>query len=245
MSGAASVPASTPLIGVTGRRKKARDMSGFASNLGHLDADVFLANYHQHVLASGGLPVPIPLDGDPVRYVPHLDGVLLTGGADIEPEHYGQVPDGAGSYEPERDDVELALAHGALAANVPILGICRGMQVLNVATGGTLEQDVPPHSCYDDDPDVAVHRVTFSEHSRLHLLYGASAEVNSLHHQTLDRLGEGITVTGRADDGVVEAVEMPGRDVLAVQWHPEMRRRVEPVFGWLVKRAAAGRVGAA
>ncbi len=228
-----------PLIGVTGRRKQARDIAGFPENLGHLDADVFLSNYHCDVLAAGGLPVPIPLDGDPARYLPHLDGVLLTGGADVDPGRYGEAPDGNGSYEPERDAVELALVEGSLAAGVPMLGICRGMQVLNVATGGNLEQDVPPHSCYELDPDVAVHRVTFDEHSRLHLLYGADAQVNSLHHQTLDRLGDGIVVTGRADDGVIEAIEMPGLDVVAVQWHPEMRSNVEPVFGWLVKRAAA------
>lgn len=214
-------------------------MSGFPANLADLDADVFLSNYHRNVLAAGGLPIPIPLDGDPARYLPHLHGVLLTGGADIEPDRYGDAPDGHGSYEPERDAVELVLAECSLAADVPLLGICRGMQVLNVTTGGSLHQDVRSHSCYDDDPDVAVHRVTFDEHSRLNLLYGHEAEVNSLHHQTLDRLGDGIVVTGRADDGVIEGIEMPGRDVIAVQWHPEMRRKVEPVFGWLIKRARA------
>ena len=238
-----SVPASSssPLIAVTGRRKKARDLHGFAESLGDLDVDIYLADYHRDVLAAGGLPVPIPLDGDPTRYLPHLDGLLLTGGADIEPGRYGAEPDGHGSYEPERDAVELALAERALSTGVPLLGICRGMQVLNVVTGGSLHQDVPPHSCYDLDPDVAVHRVTFEEHSRLNLLYGEGAEVNSLHHQTLDRLGDGIVVTGRADDGVIEAIEMPGRDVIAVQWHPEMRRHVEPVFDWLIKRASAQR----
>jgi putative glutamine amidotransferase len=122
-----------------------------------------------------------------------------------------------------------------------VLGICRGLQVLNVATGGTLNQDVPAHSASYDDPDVPAHRVSFDEHSRLRLLYGATTEVNSLHHQTVDRLGDGLTVTGRSDDGVIEGLEIPGRDVLAVQWHPEMRSHVEPVFEWLIKRARAAR----
>jgi putative glutamine amidotransferase len=242
MPDTASPPPSAPLIGVVGRRRKARDISGFDRGLVDFDADVYLANYHRDVLAAGGLPIPIPLDGDPRRYVPHLDGLLLTGGADIEPARYGDVPDGAGHYEPERDATELAIFDEALAADLPVLGICRGLQVVNVAAGGSLNQDVPSHSCSYDEPDVDAHRVSFEQHSRLSLLYGGSTQVNSLHHQTVDRLGEGLVVTGRADDDVVEAIELPGRDVIAVQWHPEMRSQVEPVFGWLIKRALAVQV---
>lgn len=231
-------PANRPRIGVTGRRRKAGEIARFADSLGHLDADLYLANYNQYVLEAGGLPVLIPLDGDPLDYLPHLDGLLLTGGTDLQPHHYGDSPDGSGTYEPERDEVELRLLVGALEALLPTLGVCRGLQLLNVATGGTLHQDVPAHSRYDVDPAGTVHEVTFSEHSRLRLLYGEGTEVNSLHHQTVDRLGEGLVVTGRAHDGTIEGMEMRGRDVIAVQWHPEMRPQREPVFDWLVKRAS-------
>ncbi|MGI9615047.1 MAG: gamma-glutamyl-gamma-aminobutyrate hydrolase family protein [Acidimicrobiales bacterium] len=228
-----------PLIGITGRRKKAVEVDGFPVGVADLDLDLFMADYQRDVLAAGGLPFPLPLDGEPGDYLAHLDGILLTGGADVEPDRYGDAPDGAGAYEPIRDEVELAYLDGALAAELPVLGICRGLQVINIAAGGTLNQDVPEHACWDDDPDVAVHRVAFEKQSRLNLLYGDSAEVNSLHHQTVDQVGDGIAVTGRAPDGVVEGIEIPGRDVLAVQWHPEMRRELEPVFGWLIKRAGA------
>lgn len=229
-------PPPGPLIGITGRRRKANGIVGFPPSLDHLDVDLYLADYHRDVLAAGGLPIPLPLDAEPALYLPHLDGLLLSGGADIEPEHYDRAPDGAGTYEPERDRFELQLLGETLDTDLPVLGICRGLQLLNVATGGTLHQDVPVHSRYDE-PSGTVHRVAFTEQSRLGLIYGEAIDVNSLHHQTVDELGTGLTVTGRADDGTVEAVEMPGRDVLAVQWHPEMRPEVEPVFDWLIKRA--------
>ncbi|MDH3679803.1 MAG: gamma-glutamyl-gamma-aminobutyrate hydrolase family protein [Acidimicrobiia bacterium] len=234
-------PSTRPLIGVTGRRRKAGQIAGFHDALGHLDADLYLTNYNVDVMEAGGLPVLLPLDGDPLDYLPHLDGLVLTGGADLEPHRYDYAPDGAGTYEPERDDVELRLAVGALEAALPILGICRGLQLLNVATGGSLHQDVPAHSRYDVDPAGSVHDVYFSEHSRLSLLYGDGTEVNSLHHQTVHRLGDGFVVTGRAHDNTIEGMEMPGRDVIAVQWHPEMRPHREPVFDWVVKRAASQR----
>ncbi len=202
-----------------------------------MDVDLYLADYTRDVLAAGGLPILIPVDAPVGAYVSRLDGIVLSGGADIEPSHYGAEPDGTGGYEPERDELELPLLKQALEEELPMLGICRGLQLLNVATGGSLHQDVPVHSRYDVDPAETVHEVTFSEHSRLGLLYGEQTSVNSLHHQTIDRLGEGLTVTGRADDGTVEALEMPGRDVVAVQWHPEMRPGVEPVFDWLIKQA--------
>lgn len=226
-----------PLIGLPGRRRTAAEVSGFPASLHHLDIDVYLADYTRKVLAAGGLPVHLPLDGDPAAYVGRLDGLLLTGGTDIEPRHYASEPDGNGDYEPLRDTVELTLLEAAMADDVPVLGICRGLQLVNIHAGGNLHQHVPEHARYDVHPDEVIHRVCLEPHSRLGLLYGAEVEVNSLHHQTIDRVGEGLLVAGTADDGTIEALEMPGRDVLAVQWHPEMRSRQEPVFDWLIKQA--------
>jgi putative glutamine amidotransferase len=228
---------SAPLIGLPGRRVTGRDVAGFPESLGHLEADLYLAAYAREVLAAGGVPVHLPIDCEPAAYLPHLDGIVLTGGVDVEPWRYGAEPDGRGTYEPERDELELALLDGALAADLAVLGICRGLQLINVHAGGSLRQHVPVHARFDVDPDGEVHDVTFHRPSRLAQLYGERIEVNSLHHQAVDRLGAGLVVTGRASDGTIEAVEMPGRELIAVQWHPEMRSRHEPVFDWLVARA--------
>jgi putative glutamine amidotransferase len=103
---------------------------------------------------------------------------------------------------------------------------------------------VPAHAILHQDPALAAHHVDVEQPSRLHQLYGSRIEVNSLHHQTVDRLGAGLVVAARAEDGTIEGIEMPGRDVIAVQWHPEMAASSEPIFGWLVERARAVAVGA-
>ena len=122
-----------------------------------------------------------------------------------------------------------------------MLGVCRGLQLLNVATGGTLHQHVPDHSRFDVAPDSLVHPVEFAADSELARMYGPRAEVNSLHHQTIDRLGEGWRVTASdPTDGTVEGVEHERLPMIAIQWHPEMlaTRDSDPVFAWLVARAA-------
>lgn len=236
-----------PLIGLPGRRKTAADVDGFPPSLRGLDIDLYLADYSRSVLAAGGLPVHIPMDGSPEEYVPYLHGIVLSGGADVEPDRYRAEPDGEGHYEPERDELELALLDASLNQDLAVLGICRGLQVLNVHAGGTLNQHIPEHARYDVPPDRRVHAVEFEPASRLGLLYnggpatrGARAEpvtVNSLHHQTVDRVGVGLKVTATDGDGVVEGLEVPGRDVVAVQWHPEMLTEPEPVFSWLVAQS--------
>jgi len=130
----------------------------------------------------------------------------------------------------------------ALERHIPVLGVCRGLQLLNVHQGGTLHQHVPPHSRYDVAPDQSVHEVTFDADSTLGRLYGPTHSVNSLHHQTVDALGEGLTITGRAPDGTVEGLELGDR-VIAVQWHPEMMtgRPTDPAFRWLVNAAGSPR----
>jgi putative glutamine amidotransferase len=192
------------------------------------------------VIAAGGLPVHLPIEADPVALAAHLDGVLLTGGADLSPDLYGAESE-TDLFPPEvdRDAFELALVDEALDRDLPVLGICRGLQLLNVHAGGSLHQHVPEHSRFDISPSSRVHDVVFEPGSRLGELYGERARVNTLHHQTVDRVGAAFTVTARADDGTVEGLEVPGADVVAVQWHPEMLTDPEPVFTWLVDAARA------
>ncbi len=204
------------------------------------DVDLYMADYARGVIEAGGIPVHIPIDVDPTAVGERLDGIVLPGGTDIDPILYGADPDPELlPLEPERDDLELALLSAALEAEVPVLGICRGIQVLNVHQGGTLHQHVPEHGRFDLPIDSTIHEVSFAEGSTLHELYGPSAQVNSLHHQTVADLGHDLTVTARADDGTIEGVEM-GDHVVAVQWHPEMMptRPTDPIFGWLVERAS-------
>ncbi|MEM7323896.1 MAG: gamma-glutamyl-gamma-aminobutyrate hydrolase family protein [Actinomycetota bacterium] len=236
-----------PLIGLPGRRKTGAQVAGFPESLHQLKIDLYLADYATSVLAAGGLPVHIPMDGDPADYVEHLHGIVLTGGVDVEPKHYDAQPDGHGDYEPARDVLELAIMEASLTQDLPVLGICRGLQILNVHAGGTLHQHVPEHARYDLPPDCRVHEVRFEPASRLGLLYtggpgrdmpaGGPFRVNSLHHQIVDRVGDGLKVSATDPEGVIEGLELPGRDVLAVQWHPEMLREPEPVFAWLVSQA--------
>lgn len=244
-AGGATRPGPKPLIGLTGRRKTAVEIDGFPDNLDKLAIDLYIADYAGGVLSAGGLPVHLPMDADPVEYVDHLHGVLLTGGADVQPSTYGATADGNGLYESERDELELALLAGAMERDLPVLGICRGLQIINVHAGGTLHQDVPEHARYDIAPHTRIHEISFEAETRLGLMYGGSPnrssagslKVNSLHHQTVDQVGDGLKVSARGDDGVIEALELPGHDLLAVQWHPEMLLEPEPVFDWLIGRA--------
>lgn len=177
------------------------------------------ANYENAVRAAGGTFV--------TRYCPEVDlsfdGLLLTGGGDVEPWRYGQEDRGSLLLDPVRDRTELALAQAYLAAGKPILGICRGMQVLNVALGGTLVQDLGEernwfHRRIEADK---VHPVLASEGSLLHTFYGPLFPVNSAHHQAADKPGKEAIITARSESGVAEALELPGKPVLGVQFHPE------------------------
>lgn len=228
-----------PLIGLPGRRKHGHQVQGFEGSLSGLALDLYVTDYARGVIEAGGLPVHLPVDVDAGAIVERLDGLLLTGGADIDPARFGadKHPE-VSVVEAERDSLELDLYRAATERGVPVLGICRGLQLINVAHGGTLNQHVPSHSCYDQTPDVAVHRVELVQGTRGFDLYGSDLEVNSLHHQTVDTLGEGLVVSGHSDDGVVEVIER-GEDVFAVQWHPEMMntRPDDACFTWLIDRA--------
>lgn len=179
------------------------------------------ANYEAAVRAAGGVPV--------VRYAPAVDldfdGLLLTGGGDVDPARFGQANCGSGAPDPARDEAELALAAAYLSAGKPILGICRGHQIINVALGGTLIQDLGEtlnlfhrHPPGEDD---RVHPVLARPGSLLHTLYGRVFLTNSSHHQAVDAPGRGLIVTARSEGGVAECIELPGRPVLGVQFHPE------------------------
>lgn len=187
------------------------------------------------LVAAGCAPVLIPLLDDEERLraiYERLDGIVLPGGADVAPQEYGEEPIGnLNVVEPPRDRVELTLARWAVADDLPTLGICRGQQVLNVAMGGSLWQDLRhqgvtsvDHSDADGRGRTAlVHRVRLDPNSRLaQLIDETNIEVNSLHHQAVKTVAPRLRVTGTSDDGVIEAMESDEhRFLIAVQWHPE------------------------
>ena len=197
--------------------------------------------YLSAVIAAGGIPVLLPLGMDEACLFQALDmadGLLLAGGVDVAPALFGEEPHPKlGEVDAERDAAELALARRALEIGMPLLAICRGIQVLNVAAGGTLYQDIPSelpdilkHTCfYPAYPrNHIAHTIEIEPGSRLaaivgqdgNLPYGVS--VNSLHHQSIKDLGNGLRIVAKAPDGVVEAAEGAGDAwVVAVQWHPE------------------------
>lgn len=208
--------------------------------------------YVDGVIAAGGLPVVLP-SIDPALHpalvddaVAGIDGLLLTGGGDVDPARYGAAADPAcGPPEAVRDAWELALVAATRAARVPILGICRGAQVVNVAFGGSLVQHLPDRAIEGhDDLDraaVEVHDVEVVPGSLLHrIVAGDVVGANTLHHQAVAEPGSGLVVSGVAADGVIEAVEVPGAPVLGVQWHPELlldRPAHLALFRWLVAAA--------
>jgi putative glutamine amidotransferase len=236
---------SKPLIGMSGRRWPA---SALADNVPkamyELKFDLHFSDYPASVAAAGGLPVELTRDADVVGVLARLDGLILSGGADVEPDRYGHHADeNLGAIEPDRDEWELALFREARRLEMPILAICRGAQLANVYYGGTLNQhieldDGAGHPQWDTDGRERTHEVNVVPGSLLSSLYPASIGVNSLHHQTLAVLGNDLVVSATAPDGVVEAVELPGHDVLAVQWHPELLEKPDPTFRWLVERSA-------
>ncbi len=208
-----------------------------------LQAALLPYNYVQAVQRAGGLALMLPVDpllaDDPGEALDVIDGLVLAGGADIDPGSYGEATHSETvDTVPERDAFELALTRGAIERDLPVLGICRGMQLINVACGGTLLQHLPEHYGHGDHRrvtgsfDGADHEVRLSEGSLAARAAGELTHVTkSHHHQGVDRLGEGLTVSGISTlDELPEAIEMDGsppsrpsdrRFVLGVQWHPE------------------------
>ena len=192
-----------------------------------LPAALVPSSYVRSVEVAGGRPLVVPPLADAVEEtLDALHGLVLSGGADLDPAHYEEGPHPMTTgLHPERDEAELLLLEGALARALPVLAICRGMQILNVLRGGSLDQHVPERVGHDGHRVArgvfSEHRVTLAPGSRTAAIIGEEASVLSAHHQAPERLGEGLDAVGWAEDGTVEAVEDPRRFVVGVLWHPE------------------------
>jgi putative glutamine amidotransferase len=233
-----------PRIGVTTYRESAR------WGVWDEPADLLPASYAAAIRSAGGIAMLLPpapaehaafaLDG--------VDGLLVAGGADVDPARYGAERDPhTGAARSDRDDWELELVQAALARDLPLLAVCRGMQVLNVALGGDLVQHLPDTTGSDLHCPVVGqhgrHEIDLADGTLLAAIAGRSAEIATYHHQAVGRLGTDLIATAWAHDGVIEAVELPTRTwVVGVQWHPEAHAG-EDLFDAFVARCAE-RVGA-
>lgn len=231
-----------PLIGIT--TQSLHSIDGIPADLP--TSWMMNQRYLHAVVAHGGLPVMIPLlahDDQTLRALfDRLDGVLVPGGVDLDPSAFGESRHPlCGRVDADRDHVELALTRWAIEDRKPLFGLCRGLQIINVALGGTLYQDIQaqrPNSIKHDffpnagfARDYLAHDVDLAAGSRLRdLLGGASLPVNSMHHQAIKDVAPGLVVSAVAPDGVVEAVELDRGDqfLLGVQWHPESIEFVDP-----------------
>jgi putative glutamine amidotransferase len=210
-----------PVIGLTTYAEEAR----FGVN------DTFSAvlplSYVHAVHESGGRAVLITPDAPDAEVLDGLDGIMFTGGSDVDPALYGEQPHPTTKVKPQRDAAELLLLRAAIAADLPVLGICRGLQLMAVAYGGHLHQHLPDVLGHEghrpvSGPKFGVHPVRLLPHSRAHAILGDEVTVNSYHHQGVRDPG-GLTPVGWCpDDDLIEVVEDPTRSfVLGVQWHPE------------------------
>lgn len=216
---------SPPLIGVSGsiRTREGAERAGVNGA------------YVRSIARAGGIPVILTPASGPGAAAPalaRLDALVLTGGHDIDPGLYGERPSPKlGPLDRPRDEFEIALFEAARAQRLPILGICRGLQIINVAMGGTLWQDLPsehptavPHETAGAARDARQHRVSISPGSVLERILGTRIlSTNSIHHQAIRNVASGLTVSARADDGIIEAVEDTATEgwLVGVQWHPE------------------------
>lgn len=230
-----------PVIGLTTYREQVQ------TGVWNIPAAYLPADYFEGVALAGGIPVllpPQPVDVESAhRLLDRLDGLVITGGYDLDPAAYGQQPHPT-TDQPrvDRDAWEFALLRAALDRGVPVLGICRGAQVLNVAFGGTLHQHLPEvigHSGHRAGNGVFTRLpVRTVADTRVAALLGDTADVPCYHHQAIDRVGDGLVVSAWDVDGVVEAIELPGdKFALAVQWHPEKSLDDLRLFAALVDAA--------
>jgi putative glutamine amidotransferase len=218
---------SGPLIGISAYCEQAR------WGVWEREAIVLPRRYADAVSAAGGIPVLLPPEPGIGDALARLDGLMLSGGGDIDPARYGAEPSPQlTSVRAERDAAELALLDAAMSLRLPVLGICRGMQVINVARGGSLHQHLPDVVGHDGHAPVAgafgTHEVRVAAGSRLSAILGLRDDDLAIttpthHHQAVDSLGKGLTATAWAADGTIEAFEGDAGDqfVVAIQWHPE------------------------
>jgi gamma-glutamyl-gamma-aminobutyrate hydrolase PuuD len=232
-----------PVIGIS-----AYDLPVAFSHWSDVRSVLVPAAYTSSVARSGGMPVPIPPLEGATELLDLLDGLVFTGGSDLNPALYGQEPhpESAGFHD-ERDSAELLLIREALRRDMPVLGICRGMQLLNVALGGDLHQHLGSATHKGPPGRYTFHEVEVEPGTRLSEVLGAGTRTHSCHHQAPDRLGTGLRRSARAEDGTVEAVELPAaRFVVGVLWHPEEDEvRGAPLFRELVTQARTFRRAAA
>jgi len=229
-------PTGRPVVGITAALERSR----YA--VWERDAVLIARTYVDIVLDAGGVPVLLPPVVGSAHAVDRVDAVLLSGGRDVAPDRYGAAPHPAtGVTHPDRDGAELAVLDRALELGLPVLGVCRGAQALNVARGGTLHQHVAGHR-QSEPATTPTHAVALAPSSRLAQIAGATElVVNSFHHQAVDAPGAGLRVVGRASDGGVEAIEDTARPfVIGVQWHAETLPAHAPLFAALVAAAAGG-----
>ncbi|MCZ0716857.1 gamma-glutamyl-gamma-aminobutyrate hydrolase family protein [Aerococcus kribbianus] len=237
-----------PIIGVTSGENTLFTTDTFKGS----NSSYTLTNVTDAILKAGGIPVIIPIHDPQLssHYIASVDGLLLAGGADVCPSWYGQSQSSKlGTVDQARDQRELALIEAAIDQHLPILGICRGLQIMNVYLGGSLYQDlsessnkVLSHNQIERMGDL-VHDLTLDRHSQMHHLLGQSSRVNSIHHQAIDQLGQSLEVTAWSSDQVIEAVESTSEelDFLGVQYHPESLVETYPdhlaIFTDLMARA--------
>jgi putative glutamine amidotransferase len=236
-----------PLIGVTTSELRSSHLATTRRHGEPPHPEMALGMTYLRTLdAAGAVGVVLPPVGDAEDYLDRLDGVCLSGGPDLDPGAYGALERHAelGPTEPSLDAFELALVNGALARGLPILAICRGAQALNVACGGTLRQHVSGHR-QTELASETTHSVEIVPRSRLgRIVRGATLAVNSFHHQAVDRVGAGLRVVARAQDGTIEGIEGAGF-VLGVQWHAETLTEHAALFEALVGAASHGGLRAA
>jgi putative glutamine amidotransferase len=229
---------SRPVIGLTTYAEEAR------FGLQDTFAAVLPLSYVHAVHSTGGRAVLITPDDPDTDVLDGLDGIMFTGGSDVDPGLYGEQPHPTTNVKPERDAAELVLMRAALDADLPLLGICRGMQLMVVAYGGRLHQHLPDVLGHNNHrpvsgPKFGFHPVRVQAGSRAHGILGDEIEVNSFHHQGTADPGRLVPV-GWADDGLVEIVEDPARTfALGVQWHPEAVLRHEPRHAALYRGVVA------
>ncbi|HEY3315480.1 MAG TPA: gamma-glutamyl-gamma-aminobutyrate hydrolase family protein [Bacillota bacterium] len=236
-----------------------RPIIGLTSQLifREVDCNSLSTEYTGAVEAAGGVPLILPALDSPdlvETIIEAVDGLLLTGGPDIDPAHWGAEPHPKlGPVSPNRDVTDLTAYRAARRKGLPVFGICRGIQTINVAAGGTLVQDIPSevattinHNATDGPRWAAAHRVRVEAQSRLAVILGSTdLGVNSFHHQAIMATAPGFRVTARAEDGVIEGIEATDGDfVVAVQWHPERMWFKDPIslrlFRALVEAAGGG-----
>ncbi|ODG93145.1 MULTISPECIES: gamma-glutamyl-gamma-aminobutyrate hydrolase family protein [Bacillaceae] len=236
-----------PIIGIT---------TSYVKHNNNMEGVYIHQDYHQAIERGGGIPLLLPTISDPDAincYVNLCDGFIFSGGEDLDPVFFGQDPHPKiGFFKTDRDEFELTLFHAVRKTGKPIFGVCRGLQLINVACGGTLIQDIETHCSHMMRHEQTVprslpfHTVSIRE-SKLHEIIGTNEiKVNSLHHQAIDELGDGLVITARSNDGIIEAIE--GSDdpyLVAVQWHPESmsekHETMQRLFDTLIKTACEKR----